>query len=243
MVGYVFFSPVACPSIQISQSEVRLHNGHVACESCLLLEKLWWKTVNELIGIESKIVIFKSLNELAPPYLRSLFRKNSQSTSYRLHNTSTDLRLPKNGIENSKKSFSFRGAKLWSSFSATCKQAASLSSFKQHILLSNERCSSNSYVHFLTILTVLILFLKVIFVLRFLNISFSLKYICILVGGALKTSIFAEGLPSRILKMKNEMQLAFLTMAQMPWPASLPCSECFVRFLRVSLKSRIFFVK
>ena len=98
-----------------------------------LIEKLGWKTINELIDIESKTMVFKSLNELAPPYLRSLFRKNSQSTSYRLRNTSTDLRLPKKGIENGKKCFSFRGVKLWNSLSAICKQAASLSTFKQRI--------------------------------------------------------------------------------------------------------------
>ena len=60
-----------------------------------LIEKLGWKTITELIDIESKTMVFKTLNELAPPYLRSLFRKNSQSTSYRLRNTSTDLRLLK----------------------------------------------------------------------------------------------------------------------------------------------------
>ena len=53
------------------------------------------KTINELIDIESKTMVFKTLKELAPPYLCSLFRKNSQSTSYRLRNTYTDLRLPK----------------------------------------------------------------------------------------------------------------------------------------------------
>ena len=43
-----------------------------------LIENLGWKTINELIDIESKTMVFKSLNELAPPYLSSLFRKNSQ---------------------------------------------------------------------------------------------------------------------------------------------------------------------
>ena len=98
-----------------------------------LIEKLGWKTINKLIDIESKIMVFKSLNELAPPYLRSLFRKNSQSTSYRIRNTSTDLRLPKKGTENGKTCFSFRGVKLWNRLSANCKQAASLSTFKQRI--------------------------------------------------------------------------------------------------------------
>ena len=99
-----------------------------------LIEKLGWKTINELIDIESKTMVFKTLNELAPPYLCSLFRKNSQSTSYRLRNTSTDLRLPKKGTENGKKYFSFRGVKLWNSLSANCKQAASLSTFKHLVI-------------------------------------------------------------------------------------------------------------
>ena len=94
-----------------------------------LIEKLGWKTINELIDIESKTMVFKSLNELAPPYLRSLFRKNLQSTSYR----SIDLRVPKKGTDNGKKCFSFRGAKLRNSLSANCKQAAFLRTFKQHI--------------------------------------------------------------------------------------------------------------
>ena len=99
-----------------------------------LIETLGWKTINEAIDIQSKTIVFKSLNELAPLYLRSLFGKNSKSTSYRLRNTSTDLRLPKKRTENGKKSFSSRGAKLWNSLSANCKKPASLSTFKQYIL-------------------------------------------------------------------------------------------------------------
>ena len=100
----------------------------------------------------ARIVTNRSLNELAPSYLRSLFRKDSQSTSYRQRNTSTDLRLPKHGTENRKKSFSLRGAQLWSILSANCKQAASLSTFKHHIYLLNERCSFNSYLVFMFLL-------------------------------------------------------------------------------------------
>ena len=60
-----------------------------------LIEKLGWKNINKLFNIESKTMIFKSLNELAPPYLHSFSRKNSQTTSYSLRDTSTDFRLPK----------------------------------------------------------------------------------------------------------------------------------------------------
>ena len=61
-----------------------------------LIEKLGWKTSNELIDIESITMVLKNVNELAPPYLCSLSRKISQSSSNRLRNTSTDIRLPKN---------------------------------------------------------------------------------------------------------------------------------------------------
>ena len=108
-------------------------NSSFDTRSNKLIEKLGWKTINELIDIESKTVVFKSLNELALPYLRSIFRKNLRSTSYRLRNTSTDLWLSRKGTENGEKCFSFRGTELWNSLSANCKQAASLSTFKKHI--------------------------------------------------------------------------------------------------------------
>ena len=139
-----------------------------------LIEKLGLKTINELIDLESKTMAFKSLHELALPYLRSSFRKISQSTSYRLCNKSTDLRSPKTCTENGKKSFSFRGAKLWNSLSANCKQAASLGTFKQHIYLSNEFCYLNCFcIHSLPVLKVITLLLEVTFAFRFLIIFFS----------------------------------------------------------------------
>ena len=46
-------------------------NSSFDTPSSQLIEKLGWKTINELIDIESKTMVFKSLNELAPPYLRS----------------------------------------------------------------------------------------------------------------------------------------------------------------------------
>ena len=80
-------------------------NSSFDTHSNQLIEKLGWKTINELIDIESKTIVFKTLNELAPPYLCSLFRKNSQSTSYRLRNTSTDLRLPKKVQKTARNAF------------------------------------------------------------------------------------------------------------------------------------------
>ena len=110
-----------------------LVNSSFDTPSNQLIGKLGWKIINELIDLESLTMVFKCLNELTPPYFRSLFRTIWQSTSYRLRNASTDLRIPKTSTENGKKPFRFRGVKLWNSLSANCKQVVFLSTFKQHI--------------------------------------------------------------------------------------------------------------
>ena len=98
-----------------------------------LIESLGWKTILELIQKESQTMVFKSLKGLAPQSLCNLFTKSSQCSSYSLHNTETDLRLPLKKAANGQKSFSYREAKLWNSLTAKSKQAASLSCFKQTI--------------------------------------------------------------------------------------------------------------
>ena len=60
-----------------------------------LIEGLGWKTIEELISYESKIMVFKSPNELASQYLCNLFTRNSQCSSPNFRNTETDLRLPR----------------------------------------------------------------------------------------------------------------------------------------------------
>ena len=96
-----------------------------------LIKKLGWKTIDELIAMESNIMVFKSLHKLAPQYMCNLFTKTSQLTSMNLRNTATDLRLPKKNSKNGQKCFSFRGARSWNGLTAECKQASSLYSFKQ----------------------------------------------------------------------------------------------------------------
>ena len=83
-----------------------------------LIVELGWRTIEELIGNESKTMVFKPLNDLAPQYLCNLFTRNSACASRNLRNTETDLRLPKKNSANGQKCFSFRGAKLWNSLPA-----------------------------------------------------------------------------------------------------------------------------
>ena len=95
-----------------------------------------WNLYNELDWLhESQLLLLinDSLNDLAPRYLESLFKRNSQCSIHSLRNTKTDLRVPKKISTNSQKCFSFRGTKLWNGLSAESKKASSLKTFKQTI--------------------------------------------------------------------------------------------------------------
>ena len=61
-----------------------------------LIDRLAWKTIEELIAEESKTIVHKSLYELAPQYLCHHLARNSAGEARPLRNTFTDLKIPKN---------------------------------------------------------------------------------------------------------------------------------------------------
>ena len=65
-------------------------NSNFDTPSRPLIAELGWKTIEELIGNETKTMIFKSLNDLAPQYLCNLFTKNSACSFCSLRNTEPD---------------------------------------------------------------------------------------------------------------------------------------------------------
>ena len=117
-------------SMELDQLQ-KLQNraARVITNSRPLIQELGWKTTEELINGETKTMVFKSLHNLAPEYLCSLFTGNSQCSAHTLRNTVTDLKLPRKKSANGQKCFSYRGAKLWNSHSDESKQASSLNSF------------------------------------------------------------------------------------------------------------------
>ena len=65
-----------------------------------LTKSLGWKTICELVDEEPKLMVYKSVNGLAPQYLHNLFIRNSFCNSYSLRNTATDLKIPKKASNN-----------------------------------------------------------------------------------------------------------------------------------------------
>ena len=67
---------------------------------------------------------FKSLNELAPMYLRNLF--NERSINYDLCNSHCNLTLPRPRTDYLKRSFSYSGTFLRNSFSENFREIRSI---------------------------------------------------------------------------------------------------------------------
>ena len=54
-------------------------------------------------------MVYKALHGLAPPYVKSMFHKLSESCNRTLRNTSSDLRISYCKSSNGQWSFSYRG--------------------------------------------------------------------------------------------------------------------------------------
>lgn len=98
-----------------------------------LISKLGWLTVKEMIDFETACIVYKALHGLAPPYMKSMFHKLSDSCNRTLRNTSTDLRIPLCKTSNGQRSFSYRGVTVWNQLSLEIKTAPSLAAFKTRL--------------------------------------------------------------------------------------------------------------
>ena len=76
------------------------------------------------------VMVYKSLNELAPDYLRSRLVDRSSVTNYQLRNIEASLAIPMPRTNFLKNSFSYSGAVLWNSFPVGLRQDKTLSEFR-----------------------------------------------------------------------------------------------------------------
>ena len=87
-------------------------NSSYDASAASLIQNLGWPTISNLIRKETATLTYKSLNSLAPVYMRNLFTKYSDDRGRSLRSTETDLRLPLLKTANGQKAFSYRGAEL-----------------------------------------------------------------------------------------------------------------------------------
>ena len=101
-----------------------------------LIDKLGWRKLDKQRLINKATMVYKSLNGLAPNYLRSKFTYRSNVSSYSLRGTNDNLTIPLPHTNFMKNSFSYSGSVLWNSLPIELRQVNSLDAFragcKQH---------------------------------------------------------------------------------------------------------------
>ena len=96
-----------------------------------LVEELGWDKVSRRWKKQKAILMFTTLNNSAPEYLRNLF--TDRNTHYSLRNADGKLNLPRPRTDYMKRSFSYCGARLWNNLPESIRTIKSFKNFKKAI--------------------------------------------------------------------------------------------------------------
>ena len=99
-------------------------------DAAQLFERLNWENLSTQHDIQKAIMVFKSLNNLAPEYLCSKFINRSMTTPYTFRDSENKLAIPLPRTNYLRNSFSYSGAVLWNSLPQNVRQAESLNNLK-----------------------------------------------------------------------------------------------------------------
>ena len=115
------------------------------CPTSELLDSLNWLSVRDRISFTTGVLVYKSLNGLAPERLKNLFQLCGGTHGYPLRNVGTDLIVPRPKSETLRKSFSYQGSVLWNTLPLHIREAENVTSFKfllkRHLLSHRSLCS------------------------------------------------------------------------------------------------------
>ena len=90
------------------------------------LKNLHWLTVKKRVIFKIALLVHKSLNGLAPPYLQDLFR-------YASHGNTVRLDVPYTSSKYGSRAFSVIGPKIYNSLPSFIKEISDISTFKQKL--------------------------------------------------------------------------------------------------------------
>ena len=103
--------------------------------------KLGWDNLCTRGKKQKLKIMFKTLNDQSPEYLKGLFKPFS--TDYGLRNSDNKLALPKPRTDFLKRSFCYSGAHLWNSLPSNVRAIRSFTNLRNEI----DRKLSSSYSH------------------------------------------------------------------------------------------------
>ena len=113
--------------------------------SNLLLAKLKWEKLSLRRKKQKALIMYKTLNELAPEYLQCLFTQRHVN-DYNLRNLEGKLSLPKPNTNYLKRSFCYSGACLWNNLPQDLKSVGSIGQFKRGIKKISEISDSHTAI-------------------------------------------------------------------------------------------------
>ena len=137
-----------CEKLQKLQNRAARVILQANCEinSSLLLETLKWDKLSSRRRKQKAIMMFKSLNGLAPVYVQDLF--SERNTDYDLRDAFRKLNLPKPRTDYLKRSFGYSGALLWNSLPENIRAIRSIGQFKKEINRALKTSDSHSAIFF-----------------------------------------------------------------------------------------------
>lgn len=94
-----------------------------------LIEDLGWKKLDSQRNLQKAVMVYKSLNGLAPDYMQSIFEYRD-NLPYQLRDSEHKLVIPKPRTNYGKNSIGYNGAVLWNDLPVGLRQASSLQEFK-----------------------------------------------------------------------------------------------------------------
>ena len=113
--------------------------------SNLLLAMLSWEKLSLRRKKQKALIMYKTLNELAPDYLQCLFTERHVN-DYNLRNLEGKLSLPKPNTNYLKRSFCYSGACLWNNLPQDLKSVCSIGQFKRGIKKVSEISDSHTAI-------------------------------------------------------------------------------------------------
>ena len=108
----------------------------------LKLETLKWDKLSLRRRKQKAIMMFKSLNGLAPVYLQDLFSERHTD----MRDSLRKLNLPKPCTDYLKRSFGYSGALLWNSLPENMRAIRSIGQFKKKISHALKASDSHSAI-------------------------------------------------------------------------------------------------
>ena len=109
-------------------------NREKYCHVTPLLQELHWLPISSRIKFKVLLIVYKTLNGLAPSYLSNLLQYYEPSRSLRSSDSNGLLKIPRtNKVSMGDRAFSAFGPKLWNSLPSPLRNVPSLNSFKKSL--------------------------------------------------------------------------------------------------------------